>query len=501
MNLIGKIKTAGKIAYGTSLSLFDRDLGKKYLYDTLSSIPGITAKTAQLLSLKLDLDESNQIKIPEIPPDEIKKLIAERCQNLADAVSDVKSPAKVASIGQVNQIKLKNSKTLAVKTQFPGIKESIKSQIDTLFFGVNFGPPKKYGLNVKDYNEYFSNALAREVDYTEEAKIQKYMYKTYLDSSLVKIPNVYEFYSSDTILAQEWIDSTPPSQTKNWKEMERVDCCEKFIRYFLDAIFNKKILHMDLHKNNYGFSKNGSDISLVLYDFGSILKLDSDKVQCLYEIICHFMHTGKSINLIDHMIYLGFDAEKLKHIAPQIPTIVEKLISPLLSPTPWSPGTWGLKDHIESVLQEKKWWFRTAGPAWFLMLMRSAQGLLTFLDSHGYKYFISNIFSEVIKNYNPINIKVPHVKAEEFETLSHHHSAKYLKVKVDDQGEEIILSSLPYRVIDEIEDFIPEESLTEIKKEIDLEHIVSSVKKSGYLPQVVFEKTLQNKRHYKVWLE
>lgn len=508
MNIAQTIKTAGKIATGLTFSAFNKDIGRRYIIGTLASLPGVTTKISQLLSLKLstDPDEGLESPIQTLSSTEIDKLISERCPALKKNLKTISTEGIAASIGQVNKVTLVNGTVVAVKNQYPGISETIHSQLSSLFKAASFGPPKKYGLDVQEYSSYFSQSLNKELDYQVELHAQKKFLEAYKDSHNIVIPEVYSYYSTKLLLTQKWVDSCPSHEVLKWSEDQRYKACEVFLRYFLDGLLNKKMLHMDLHQKNYGFilNKETNHIALALYDFGSVLNIEPQKVQALVDIVSHFSGK-KNINLIDHMIYLGFDAEKISHIKDQIPTILERLVSPLVNKAPWNPNSWDLKNHINKTLGDNKWWFRTAGPAWFLMLMRSAQGLTSFLQAQGFRYFSSKIYQKVLADYRDFSIVVPHNCA--LDTKSHSQSdtapscAKYLKIKVWDQEEELIFTTLPYHVIDDIEEYIPEKSLEDIRQTHNLREIIHRVQRSGYVAQVIFEKNLKNGKKYKVWLD
>ena len=79
------------------------------------------------------------------------------------------TPIAAASIGQVHRAETRDGRHLALKIQFPGVRESIDSDIDNLmFFGKTFGmvPP---GIDIAPYMDEARRQLHREADYAAEA--------------------------------------------------------------------------------------------------------------------------------------------------------------------------------------------------------------------------------------------------------------------------------------------------------------------------------------------
>ena len=82
-------------------------------------------------------------------------------------------PFAAASIGQVHRAKLKDGREIALKIQYPGVAQSINSDIDNLMTILNFGNLLPKGLYMQAFAKVARNELAQECDYKREAEMSK----------------------------------------------------------------------------------------------------------------------------------------------------------------------------------------------------------------------------------------------------------------------------------------------------------------------------------------
>lgn len=498
---LNNIKNASKVAAGLSLKLVNKELGARLISSTLSSVPGVSAKITQLLNTNSDASDQAPIEITPMNKETVLSIIENETPNLAAMIADISFPPIVASVGQLHRVTLKNGVELAVKIQYEGLSKTVEQQLHVLFGAMSFGPPKKFGLNIDDYKNTVGVSISEELDYDKELKNQQKMFKLYEFDPRVTIAAPSPYYSGTKVLSQSWLPSENEKDIRLWSQKERLRACSLFAEYFLDAVFIKKFLHIDLHPNNFGFTKSDQgEISLVLYDFGAVLSLDPRKVQALWSLINLHMDPQKKPpiqQVADHLVYLGFDEQKLAHLGPRLGVLVDHILLPFTKMGPWKPQDWTLNETAEKTLGNDKWWFRTAGPAWFILLMRAANGLVKFLTRQGFGYNTRNLFEKMSKFYIPISITLPSTQFKD----GSEECASHLKIHVSQNKETIVSTSLPYRVIDEIRDYIPEDSLKEIEQSLNLNSLVEKVIASGYVPQLIFEQSLENGKKYKVWLE
>ena len=287
-SVITGLKYSAIAAKTAGIAFFNKDASQKYLLDTLSSIPGLSAKAAQILSMKLE--PSSETKIKPMPLELVKQIIEEQSPSLSNLIEVIEEKAMVASLGQVHKAQLKDGRIVAIKVQYPGVRNQLEEQFRIIRKSASFGPPKKYQLAVDELTSYFHDSLLEEVDYLIEAQKQIEFRQAIPKDLPILVPNVHIDLSTDKILVQDFEFSMPLSTIQTfWPKEAKSECARLFVEFFLKSAFESGLLHSDPHPNNYGFRPTapGPKYSheLVLYDFGSTLKINKQTRSTVYQLI------------------------------------------------------------------------------------------------------------------------------------------------------------------------------------------------------------------------
>jgi hypothetical protein len=293
---------------------------------------------------------------------------------------------------------------------------------------------------------------------------------------------------------------------KWWPDTARRQCSRVLSEYFLWGLFQANFLHTDPHPGNLGFrnaspgSQHGRDFELVLYDFGSMMRIEPQHAATLWQMI-GAMQNNSDLVPFDYLVGLGFDPQKLLPTAARLPSLMQKLLEPFCVERAFDFRTWNLKDYFERVLAEERWWFRSAGPAWFLMFMRAAQGFIHSMSELKSPVPIKRIAEELGIHLAPVAISAVLTNLAPTQRANTHAMAQKLHVRVEDQdGSAVVALELPSQSIDELEDLVPEDTLLKMREQkIDFTAIKSRVQQSGYIPQALFEARTEQRR-YLVWL-
>ena len=216
------IKVGGNYASYYGEKIFNPDLKKdkldesnaKDIYDGLSQLKGSALKVAQMLSMEKNLipqayaKEFSQAQY-SVPPlsaplvkKTFKKYVGESPLKVFDSF-DFNS-YKAASMGQVHQATI-DDKKLAVKLQYPGVAESISSDLALVKpFAV-----KMFNLKGKDSERYFKEVedkLIEETDYVLELDRSVHISKACKNITNLTFPKYYKKYSGKKVISMSWID-------------------------------------------------------------------------------------------------------------------------------------------------------------------------------------------------------------------------------------------------------------------------------------------------------
>jgi len=186
-------------------------------------------------------------------------------------------PFAAASLGQVHWAVTKAGEQVAVKIQYPAMREAIESDFRAL---------RAAGLMAR-LTGHLPEAVIREAqrgileetDYRHEATNIDYFRKALAPLPFVRVPEVYHELSSDRVLTMSrshgsvlstFLKTNPSQETRDKLGVG-------LTHLFFFQLFRLKALHADPHPGNYLFNRDGT-ISLV--DFGCVKHLKPQVVRC-----------------------------------------------------------------------------------------------------------------------------------------------------------------------------------------------------------------------------
>jgi aarF domain-containing kinase len=124
-------------------------------------------------------------------------------------------PVAAASIGQVHKAQLKDGRTVAVKIQFPGIRDSINSDLSNLKMLIRASALLPRGLYLENTIKVLQRELVEECDYVREADCGRRMREFLKDDELFVVPQIIEELTANTVLTTEWMEGVPLSRVQN----------------------------------------------------------------------------------------------------------------------------------------------------------------------------------------------------------------------------------------------------------------------------------------------
>jgi predicted unusual protein kinase regulating ubiquinone biosynthesis (AarF/ABC1/UbiB family) len=285
------IKVGGNYIKHYSKKLFNPDLDKSELnednaadiYESLSELKGSALKVAQMLSMDknllpqayVDKFSQSQYNAPPLSGPLIvqtfRKYFGKTPEQIFDKF-DIRS-TNAASIGQVHRAEL-NGKKLAVKIQYPGVGDSISSDLK-LIKPFAF---RMLGMSEKELDVYMREVeerLLEETDYELEVRrsIEFSEACSILDN--VVFPTYYPELSSKRIITMDWLEgkhlreflATNPSQQLRNQIGQALWDFYNYQQHELRAV------HADPHPGNFMITPEGN---LGVIDFGCIKEMPED---------------------------------------------------------------------------------------------------------------------------------------------------------------------------------------------------------------------------------
>lgn len=316
-----------------ALTKFNEE-SSKLIFEALVSLRGSALKMAQMLSVEIDLlPEAYQRELAKscyrVPPLNRalarKMFIAGLGKPPEDFFADFNYDAfAAASLGQVHHATLHDGQSVAVKLQYPGIKQTMQSDLG-LLKGILTVHPQKQQL-IKMLGE-IENRLLEETDYLLEATNTK-KFKGYLNgfSSRLNIPEVYTKYCSSVILTtsmlsgshlDEWLDKNPAQMLRD-KAAQTIFDASTYLFYEINAF------HADSNPGNYLFENDGK---VGILDFGCVKEFSKEFVE-RYNHLMRLLTAGNANKDDIIKAYWGLGTFTKSNGANEIDAFYEKTLIP-----------------------------------------------------------------------------------------------------------------------------------------------------------------------------
>lgn len=253
------------------------------IYDGLKSLKGSALKVAQMLSMEKNLLPSAyvdkfslaQFSVPPLSGPLVRKTFKQYLGNYPEDIFDSFTAESVnaASIGQVHKATFEGKK-LAVKIQYPGVANSISSDL-TLVKPV---ATRLFNLKGQDSEKYFKEIegkLLEETDYSLELDQSRAITEDCKRIPNLKFPKYYEEFSCNKILTMDWMEGVHLSEYTAKKndpqQMQQVG--QTLWDFYMYQMHVLKRVHADPHPGNFLVDKTGA---LVAIDFGCIKEVPED---------------------------------------------------------------------------------------------------------------------------------------------------------------------------------------------------------------------------------
>ncbi|ADF51532.1 protein kinase [Zunongwangia profunda SM-A87] len=278
------LKYYSKKAFNKELTRDDLDRDNANdIYDGLKSLKGSALKVAQMLSMEKSLLPSAyvekfslaQFSVPPLSAPLVRKTFKKYNGNYPEDLYDefTSQSVNAASIGQVHRA-IKDGKKLAVKIQYPGVADSISSDLAM----VKPIAIRMFNLQGKDSEKYFKEVegkLLEETDYVLEIKQSKAISEACKHIPNLKFPQYYEKLSSERIITMDWMDGQHLSEfVKDNKDQEKANKVGQALwDFYMFQMHGLKEVHADPHPGNFLVDKAGN---LIAIDFGCIKKVPDD---------------------------------------------------------------------------------------------------------------------------------------------------------------------------------------------------------------------------------
>src|SRR5881296_245709 len=266
--------------------------------DEMQALRGPAMKLGQMLSLQTGVlpDEvlaelaTLQMEAPGMHPSlarvQVKGSLGRELEEIFKDFAP--EPFAAASLGQVHHAVTREGQRVAVKIQYPGIRQAIEN--DFRLFRTFSKPAQASGHIPKPAIDEIEEQIVAETDYLREADNIEFLADRLASLSFVKVPRVFREYSSDKVLTmslvtgrhlEDFLAQRPAQKLRN-------QLGAHLFELFYFQVLKIEALHADPHWGNYLFN---DDAGISLVDFGCVKYLSRESVTYLRSV---FLYPGAS---------------------------------------------------------------------------------------------------------------------------------------------------------------------------------------------------------------
>lgn len=262
------------------------------IYDGLKSLKGSALKVAQMLSMDknflpqayVEKFSLSQFSVPPLSAPLVLKTFKTNFGKTPYEIFDEFNPNSVnaASIGQVH-LAVKDGKKLAVKIQYPGVANSISSDLAL----VKPMAIRMFNLQGKDSDKYFKEVedkLIEETNYLLELKQSQEVVEACKKIENLVFPNYYPDFSSEKIITMDWMTGIHLSEytAKKPNQGESNLIGQALWDFYMYQIHILRKVHADPHPGNFLVNDKKQ---LVALDFGCMKQIPNDFYVPYFELI------------------------------------------------------------------------------------------------------------------------------------------------------------------------------------------------------------------------
>ncbi len=217
-------------------------------------------------------------------------------------------PLAAASLAQVHRARRKcDGAHLCLKVLYPGIRETLDSDLDALASSLRWWLPKENRQQFDNWLDVIHAVLTEELDLLLEAqKLQRWKFRLAEDRRYI-VPAVDADYSSATLLAMTYEQGVAQhdDSIRGLSLARRNQLAINMLELFLREVLIWGEMQTDPHPGNYRIRLDEAEgDSIVLLDFGSVRKVSNSLLQPLRKMVisAYQQDTGQ---LLDSILMAG----------------------------------------------------------------------------------------------------------------------------------------------------------------------------------------------------
>lgn len=237
------------------------------------------------------------------------------------------TPLAAASIGQVHAAQGKDGQRLAIKVQYPGVRESISSDVDNVATLLSISGLLPKGMDVAPLLEEAKRQLQDEADYLKEAEHLLHFHQLLADSPDFLVPRAYTEYCSPTILVMSFVDGVAVESLEHAPQAERDRIIALLFGLLMREVFEFQCVQTDPNFANYRYQRDTG--RMVLLDFGATRRYARNSTEAFRRLLIAGLREDRAA-IADAALDIGyFQPETLPRHRALLTDLIAQACEPL----------------------------------------------------------------------------------------------------------------------------------------------------------------------------
>ncbi len=192
-------------------------------------------------------------------------------------------PIAAASIGQVHRATTHDGRVLAIKVQYPGVRESIDADVDNVATLLRLSGLLPKAIDVAPLLAEAKRQLHEEADYEREGMMMARFGRLLANDPRFVVPAPDQEFSTDRVLAMSFVEGQPIETLETMPQEARDAAMGALIGLVLRELFEFGVMQTDPNFANFRYQPETG--RLVLLDFGAVRDVSAATAEGYYALL------------------------------------------------------------------------------------------------------------------------------------------------------------------------------------------------------------------------
>ena len=353
--------------------------------DRLSHLRGAAMKLGQMVSMDAgeflppelaDIMARLRNNAHHMPPAQLQQVLAQQWGATwrTRFARFEATPVAAASIGQVHRATTRDGRVLAIKVQYPGVRESIDADVDNVATLLRVSGLLPRELDIASLLAEAKRQLAEEADYEREGEQLELFGRLLAGSPEYVVPTLDREFTTGHVLAMSFVEGRPIETLVDQPQSTRDEAVRALIALVLRELFEFGVMQTDPNFANYRYQPDTG--RLVLLDFGAARPVAAT-TSAGYAGLLRAALAGDRDAVRDAAVAAGFlGADAVVRHRPRVDAMIDIILHELGRAGPFDFGdrafVGGLRDEGMELAGDKATWH--VPPVDILFVQRKISG-------------------------------------------------------------------------------------------------------------------------------